>query len=150
MIWSRTSSRPDWICVTSTFLRQAFLPLRLGCLYCAGAASVSAMVFAVSCRMVVGFKKVRKLRGKPSRIPLLARASQLHPCRSVLGTASRSQEASALSYSFIAPHPHQLRHSITGFLYLYLLLNLLIQPSAGSLSFIMAQSGYSNPLKKFK
>jgi len=42
--WSRTSSSPDWICVTSTFLRQAFFPLRLGCLYWAGAASVLAML----------------------------------------------------------------------------------------------------------
>lgn len=47
IIWSRTSSRPVATSVTSTFLRQAFLPLRLFCLYCAGAASD---MFAVCCR----------------------------------------------------------------------------------------------------
>jgi hypothetical protein len=44
IIWPRTSSRPSWSCVTSTFLRQAFLPLRDGCLYVAGAVFVVAMI----------------------------------------------------------------------------------------------------------
>lgn len=39
IIWSRTSSSPAATSVTSTFFLQAFLPLRLFCLYCAGAAS---------------------------------------------------------------------------------------------------------------
>lgn len=41
--------------MTSTFLRQAFLPLRLACLYCAGAAPVSVIVSSTSlCWRVVG------------------------------------------------------------------------------------------------
>lgn len=56
IIWSRTSSRPEEICVTSTFLRQAFFPLRLGCLYCAGAALASAFAMVLSWR--IGFREI--------------------------------------------------------------------------------------------
>lgn len=47
--------------MTSTFLRQAFLPLRLACLYCAGAAPESAIVsFTLLCWRVVGLLVVAK------------------------------------------------------------------------------------------
>ena len=72
MIWSRTSSSPVEICVTSTFLRHAFLPFLLDCLYCAGAASVVAMVRD----SVVDFQFVDPRKSKSSEYSknVLARA----------------------------------------------------------------------------
>lgn len=72
IIWSRTSSRPADTWVTSTFLRQAFFPFRLGCLYCAGAAvgSTFAMLGVRTCIFeVFDFAGPDQKSSDPAKIP---------------------------------------------------------------------------------
>lgn len=129
----------------STFLRQAFLPLRLGCLYCAGAASVSAMVLCTANVEVVGLTKSRELFD--ARIALLA---ALDPCSATtLGSRSRPPDSSRLPSPIHSSTPHfDTRASPPALCSPHPPCNYRVV--YGSLIVTMAQSGYSNPLKKFK
>jgi hypothetical protein len=66
----------------------------------------------------------------------------------VLGTAPPDGRKQPISYSFNAPH--YVQHTTNGFQFRYSSTSPRRSHDQSVLVFTMAQSGYSNPLKKFK